>query len=363
MSKQKLFYVLILSLLLISTEVFGLDMSVADSLLSHNNIDYVRAGQAAFREGDYEEAIEQFFNYWQTQRDDYNALLQIAIAYSQLNNPELAGRFLQEAQKRTIIQFSREITERHFETVYENEIFQNYLHEVYETIDEQEKQRGFISYIETPTKMRYRTILPENFDPEKEYPVMIYMHGYGGNPHNIFYVSDLLIENDFIFVLPYAPYPFEISSREFTSLSWGIFDYDEGEFNDSHSGMLTRNYILKLNYELRQNYNVKSLFLSGFSQGGFNTLGIGLTNQEMFEGLICFGGALFLDDEDFIDNGNIPVLIVHGESDMAVRYESGVEAFERLKNRGYDVELYSFDGAHVMNHEIVTKAIEWMKSR
>ena len=74
-------------------------------------------------------------------------------------------------------------------------------------------------------------------------------------------------------------------------------------------------------------------------------------------------GALFLDDEDFIENVNIPVLIVHGESDMAVRYESGVEAFERLKNRGYDVELYSFDGAHVMNREIVGKAIEWMKDR
>ncbi|MCL2063850.1 MAG: alpha/beta hydrolase-fold protein [Candidatus Cloacimonetes bacterium] len=357
----KVLLVIGIMLMVLSTTLASLNMELVDVLLNHDNHEYMRLGQAVYSEGRYEEALEYFFRFWQTQRDDENSLYFIALCYNHLNNPELAGKFLLEAKKRTITQFSKENTERNFSNVWDNATFRIYLNEVFDLIDQKNKERGYISYIETNIKVRYRTILPEGFDPEKEYPVMIYLHGFGGSPYNIFGLSEMFRSEEMIFVVPFAPYPWELSSQEFTSLSWNIFDYDEGEYNENHSSWLTMNYILKLNQTIREKYSVSQVFLGGFSQGGINSFSIGLTNQEAFDGLICFGGALMLPEGSIDRNGRIRVLIIHGENDTVIPFDSGIEAYQRLQFKGYDVEMYPYDGAHVMTRAIVQKAIDWMK--
>ncbi|MCL2063003.1 MAG: alpha/beta hydrolase-fold protein [Candidatus Cloacimonetes bacterium] len=363
MSRKKLFLMLILGLFLISTNVISIEIETAERLLNEDNQDILQRGYAAYSEENFAKALEYFFDYWQTQRDDYNALYFMALCYNQLNNPELAGRFFLEAKKRTRTQFSKENSERNFSNVWEEEAFQVYRDEVFEIIDSRERERGFMSYHEITSKIRYRTILPDDFDPEKEYPVMIFLHGHGGSPLNSSTLSEAFRENDIIFIMPQAPYPWEITIRRTTNFSWMIVDFDEGDYNDSHSIVLTQNYITSLNHSLREQYNVSSFYLSGFSQGGYQTLSIGLQNQDIFDALICFGGGLALPEFLIPENGEIPVLIVHGESDMVVTFETGVDAYERLKAMGYNIELFPFDGAHEMSHEIIEKAIEWMMFR
>ena len=365
---------LTLALLLISTTLFPLNMEIetttsdkpilsaeyVDELLNENTQELVQQAAQAYSEERYEEAAEFFLRFWQTQRDSYNALLNIAICYNAMNNADLAGRFFLEAQKRARLVFSKETSESTFSNVWDMEDFQQYKDQVFEIIDKRENERGFMSYLNVPTKIRYRTILPDDFNPEKDYNVLIYLHGHGGNPFNITPFSNLFQENNMIFVVPQAPYPWELSHFVNTSYSWMIVDYDEGDYNDEHSILLTQNYIRTLNKTIREKYSVAQIFLAGFSQGGYQTLSIGLQNQDIFNGLVCFGGGLALPEEYIPENGTIPVLVVHGESDMVVSFETGVDAYERLKAFGYNVEMFPFDGAHVMTSEIIEKAIEWM---
>jgi predicted esterase len=344
---------------LISTHSSHIDY---DELLSFDNSVYLRQGHAAWGDGNYEKAIEYFLKFWQTQRDNPDALFSIAAAYARLNNPEMAGRFLLEASKRTLSMDPNRIN-RIFEEVLDREEFLHYRDEMDKTIRERERNRGYISYIESPTKLRYRTVLPDDFDPEKEYTVLIFMHGFGGSPFNFHRYADILIERNIIFVQPQAPYPFEmsISGRLDAGFSWVIFDYNEGEFNAEHSAFLTNNHIVNLSKSLREKYNISSMFLSGFSQGGMQTLGIGLSNQDAFDGLICFGGGLLLPIGSIKENGDIPVLIVHGNADLVVTLEMGTTAYERLKNKGYNVTINLFDGAHVIPREEFIKALDWLE--
>ena len=375
MKTTKQFISLILTIILISTTLFStnvepteenlshrpfLSAEYIDDLLNENTQEIAQRGVDAYNEERYQDAVHYFLQYWQTQRDSYNALLYIAQCYDALANPELAGRFYLEAQKRARLIFSKETSERTFANVWDDDAFQPYKNQVFDIIDSRENERGFMSYLNVLSKIRYRTILPDNFDSEKEYNVMIYLHGHGGNPFNITPFSTQFQENNMILVVPQAPYPWELSNFVNTSYSWMIVDFDEGDYNEDHSILLTQNYIVSLNNAIREKYNVSSMFLGGFSQGGYQTLSIGLQNQDIFNGLVCFGGGLALPEEFIPENGTIPVLIVHGESDTVVSYETGVDAYERLKHFGYDVELYPFDGAHVMTNEIINKAIEWM---
>ena len=333
------------------------------SLLDKDYASVRAQGNVAMGQGDYDQALEHFLQVWQSNRDDFNLTYAIAICYSEIGEAELAGRFLLETLKYFVHELSMEQIAEALYNVYEDEAFAEYREKAKEHNEALSKTRGEISYITTTTKNVYRTVLPDDFDKENEYSILIFMHGHGGSPFNFAPYSPLLQERDIIFVQPQGPYPWDITLGRNTSFSWGIMDYSAETDPDDISWNHTMNFILALSHELKAQYNVKSLYLSGFSQGGGQTMGIGLRNQDMFDGLICFGGALwsFEHEEELPSNQGIPVLVVHGENDTVVSYEQGIEIFERLESLGYEVDLQTFEGGHNIPREEFIKALEWIK--
>ena len=334
------------------------------SLLEGDFRESMLKGNTLFRSGAYEEALPELLDYWQSNRDDFNVTFAIAQCYSQIGKAELAGKFLVETIKHYAFELSTEQLETAFSNVYEDDVFAGYLAQVKEHNESLQNNRGTVGYITAPTKLRYRTVLPQNYDPLNEYIVLIFMHGHGGSMLNFASYSPILQENNIIFIQPQGPYPWEMALGRSASFSWGVMDIDESEDYESgnFSWALTTDFIMQLNKELREKYNVKSLYLSGFSQGGGQSLSIGLRNQDAFDGLVCFGGALwaFDDDELLPPNEGVSVLIVHGETDMVVSFDSGVDAYNRLKEQDYDVHLQTFDGAHTIPREVFIKSIEWI---
>jgi predicted esterase len=320
-------------------------------------------GNLALSEHRYDDALENFLNFWQMRRTDVNGMVHVAVTYSYLNEPELAGMFLLEAARYGYTDMQGLTRSYHFDTIRDNLVFIDYLDQVNEFIESDERSKGFLSYIEVPSMIRFRTVLPNDFDPEKSYTIKIMLHGRGGNHNNFKYFTPQLYDTDIIYVAPQAPFPFEnIVARE-PSFTWSILDHEESSPN---SFTITQNYILALTRQLRETYKVSNIFLSGFSQGGFTTLGVGIRNPDVFDGLICYGGGTWpgmLTPEEVEAGSSIPVLIVHGEQDTVVGYEMATNAYELFFSAGYDVTMHSFEGAHNIPVSEFNKAIDWLRTK
>ena len=299
----------------------------------------------------------------------------IAMCYDKLNEPELAGRFLFEYLKLDCLtddelQFNFEKNRHLFPTVADDEIFQGYIRQIDEYFSNEKRRRGEISYITAPMKIRYRTVLPDNFDENKSYNIAIFMHGSAGNLIGYLRLADTLRNSDIIYVAPQGPFPHEISQYHYegkATFAWRIFDNDFEQENkgDEISG-LVKNYIMTLVNELKSKYNTKGIYMTGHSQGGFTALDIGIENNTVIDGVISFGGGLsrgYRNPEALAGKNTFPVLIVHGTNDEVVKYVRATEAFEHLNNAGFDVTLHDHEKGHGLPTEEFEKAIQWLKNK
>ncbi|MDD4155107.1 MAG: dienelactone hydrolase family protein [Candidatus Cloacimonetes bacterium] len=351
-------------ILILFCNIFALSDTEADSLLSYNYTGQIQRASDLYNKGQFEESLDLYLKTWQNNYDDSNTLYNIACLYGLLNKGEMAGKFLQEAVSKGFADYEHTKNDKDFDLVRNDPAFLKYWTKLEDYFKNQKNIHGEISYLKTEVKIRYRTVLPDNFDPNKSYKLLIGLHGFGGNHYRFIEMGKLLKNEDIIFVTPQAPYPMEFTMGMTTSFSWNIFDFEETPSRD-YSGDLSAQYILKLTKELKKKYKLKGVYLSGFSQGGFMTLAIGLINYKDFDGLISIGGGIFderINDKVIKKAKSIPVLIIHGKNDKTVEFSHATEANNQLKKAGYDVTLQAFEGAHTVPAEEFLKAIEWIKA-
>ena len=316
----------------------------------------------AYAESDFRKAAECYTELWKANRRNPVITWNTACMYGNVGEAELAGRFLAEAVKFEVGSVEMLENTKNFDSVKGDPVFDDYYAKAIETLTNKEKVRGFMSYIESPAKMQYRTMLPDDFDPAKDYPVLIFMHGYGGHPFNFAHYSEYLNSRDMIFIVPFAPYTFETAPYHIPNHSWSLPFGDEDEEDERASWVLSGEFIIKLAAEIKTTYKVKSLYLSGFSQGANMTLNTIVDQEHTFDGAISFGGWLNFDPEYELKQAvnPVPILIVHGESDKVISLEMGEKAYQQFTEAGYPVDIQTFEGAHSIPPQEFEKALDWI---
>lgn len=223
----------------------------------------------------------------------------------------------------------------------------------------------------------YRVYVPENREPNRKLPVMLYLHGSGGrgndNQSQLSGLSEIIDEHterfSFIVVAPQcrdgAFWAGEMNEQAFKALDETI-----GEFGG----------------------DVSRLYLSGFSMGGNGTWQIGLVHPGKFAALVPIAGLVApvgelsteqkaalaprllaaATSEDpyrsFAEGiGQTPVWIFHGSNDEAVPVTESRKITEALKNVGNaSVNYTEYENA---GHLIVGKALgepklfEWLSKQ
>ena len=106
-------------------------------LETDNSYDLLVQANNLASEGKIEEAIELQFEVWKMNRSSTAHLLVIAFMYSDLNNPEMSGKFLLEFAKRDISggHFQQEGLESNFANVWNDVIFIPYRDEAIEIVN------------------------------------------------------------------------------------------------------------------------------------------------------------------------------------------------------------------------------------
>ena len=197
--------------------------------------------------------------------------------------------------------------------------------------------------------LQYLLDLPENYSSEKNWPLVIFLHGYGERGDNLELVRKHGLPKlagegqQFSFILASPQCPAEFHWRS--------------------------SFIISLVEELLANYSIdpNRVYLTGLSMGGYGTWQAALEYPEKFAAIvpICGGGSHI--DLPFMDRlRNLPILAFHDSGDDVVPYQESVRMVEKVNASGGNAKLKTF---HEKSHDSWTAAYanpelyEWMLSK
>jgi predicted esterase len=302
--------------------------------------DLVRDGMAAYSDKDYEKAIENFKKAHDLQEDEKSSAVvyNIACCYALLGDNENAMNWLEKAYELGVYKFS---DDEDLVSLKEDKKYQKLEKKASKRIKELEAKewKGIVTF-------------PEGFDKDKEYPVVVALHGFGTSPVGFSRVLTPSITSlGYILYCPYGP---EI--RGSTAFGWGEIEQSEKRILDAIERLKKNNLI-----------DTKRIILFGYSQGGGRAFYMGLKHPKIFQGIISAAGAYYKENNEFLGNAKengVNVYAMIGEKDNLL--ESNQKAEEEMKKARIPFKLVVYPGiGHAFppnSEEELKRALEWVEN-
>jgi len=199
------------------------------------------------------------------------------------------------------------------------------------------QRRGFV-------RMAYRSDLddtfqpyvvwiPEDFDPAKQYPLLVHLHGSASTEYNIMGMRQS-IPDGFIALGPKGRGP----------SNWYSWDNAQTDIAEAIRSVQSNLPIDKRN-----------IFLMGFSMGGYGVYRTFYENPETYRAIAIFSGiprvrwggpedAQLIDfnDENHLERfSGVPIFIFHGKRDLNVPFEETRQFVDTLRRTGALVEFHT----------------------
>jgi predicted peptidase len=196
-------------------------------------------------------------------------------------------------------------------------------------------------------------IKPSDFDPNKKYPLVYFLHGRGesgtDNEKQLVHGSKLFLnevnQNQFpaIVVFPQCPKNDYWAKAEVDRSETGNtfkFDYS-GEPNPALKKVIS----LLDSLQSHKNVNADKIYLGGLSMGGMGTFELLHRRPETFAAAIAICGA---GDPKSVSNyaKNVDLWVFHGAKDDVVAPEYSKEMVEALKNDKANVKFTLYPNAN-----------------
>ena len=203
------------------------------------------------------------------------------------------------------------------------------------------------------TLQPYCVRIPEDFDPAKKYPLMVFLHGSASDETNIA-GFDYISEGSFIELAPRARGTSNVYSADNAQ-------EDVAEAIDA----------VVAGYPI----DTDRIFLSGFSMGGYGVYRTFYETPEKFRALVVLSGhpnlanrwlggehPNFLEEKNLDSFKDIPIFIFHGMQDRNCPFEITEQLIEKLRNAGAQVEFRTEEdkGHERMGAETIEKYHEWL---
>ena len=196
-------------------------------------------------------------------------------------------------------------------------------------------------FVSDKDSLPYRLLLPKNFDNDKKYPLIIFLHGVGerGNDNELQLVhgKDLFINMNKNNTFP--------SIVVFPQCSKNSYWANVSRINNSFSflGDPTENKSLKLVEgminELQSNFKINSnqIYVGGLSMGGMGTFELVYRNPDMFAAAfaICGGANPKIGEKISKTNWRI----YHGDKDFVVPVKLSIDMYNSIKSFNKNVYL------------------------
>ncbi|UKJ08959.1 prolyl oligopeptidase family serine peptidase [Solitalea lacus] len=199
--------------------------------------------------------------------------------------------------------------------------------------------------------LKYRILLPENFDAAKKYPLILFLHGAGergsDNEKQLVHGSKLFLSDSIrkqfpaIVIFPQCP------ENQFWSNVKIKITPDHREFTFQANGEPTTPLALvqkfMKNFIAQGNVDNKRIYIMGLSMGGMGTFELLWRNPKLFAAAIPIcGGAHPATVKQYAKH--TAVWIFHGADDPVVPVDFSRQMFEALKQAKAEAKYTEYPG-------------------
>lgn len=173
--------------------------------------------------------------------------------------------------------------------------------------------------------VNFLLFLPSDRDPEVEWPIIVYLHGYGGTGSNLEKLTKeplpALLEST-------KEFPFIVVSPQLPDGIWTSFL----EPVDQLLTHLTEIFPT----------DTERIYLTGFSRGSYGAWQYALRYQGLFAAVAPVAGGPSLSNrtpENICDLKDLPIWVFHSDADSVVPVDIDVAAVSALESCGGDVRF------------------------
>ncbi|ABQ06260.1 alpha/beta hydrolase [Flavobacterium johnsoniae] len=193
-------------------------------------------------------------------------------------------------------------------------------------------------------------------------PLLILLHGVGGNEQNLFSFAPELPDN---FVVVSARGPLTFGPNSF---AWFQVDFSTGKPQiNAEQAENARKMIIDFIDDLKTeiSFDSNQVYLMGFSQGGIMSYSVSLTAPEKIKGIAVMSGRLLPEIKPFIADDKrlekLKIFISHGKQDAVLNYQYALDASEFLKTKNLNPEFHSYEEGHTVNKQMFDDVNLWLK--
>jgi phospholipase/carboxylesterase len=185
--------------------------------------------------------------------------------------------------------------------------------------------------------------LPAGYRVDRPTPLLVMLHGAGGNPRRVLsFVTSLA---DSVGVMLLAP--------QSAGITWDVIRGRYGPdvaFIDRTLAHVLAHYAV----------DTTRLAIGGFSDGATYALSLGITNGDLFTHVVAFSPGFMVPAAQ---RGAPSLFVSHGTKDRILSIDScSRRIVRRVRDAGYDVTYREFDGGHTVPPQIAREAFEWLKA-
>ena len=228
--------------------------------------------------------------------------------------------------------------------------------------------KAFVYTDKNGAKMPYRLFLPDNYNPKKEYPIVLVFHGAGsrGNdnlkqlrPWVAGWMDDeVQKENPCIILMPQCP-----KKQQWVNVPWKEGSYRFKDIPESDPMQLSKEIFDKVVQEYAVDKN--RVYVMGMSMGGYGTWNFVMRYPDLIAAAVPICGA---GDPSMAKKiKRIPIWAFHGDKDPTVPLSGStdmIESLTRFKKNKARLTIYKDVGHN--SYELAWKnpaLIDWLFSQ
>lgn len=210
------------------------------------------------------------------------------------------------------------------------------------------------------SQLKYLTVHPDDYDPNKKYPLIVMLHGFGANMQDLAGIAPVINSTGYVYAFPNGPEAMELGPG-YIGYSW---THPERR-RDPEEDAKTRTMLNGFFTEVMEQHDVKpgNAVLGGFSQGGRMAYACGLGKPELFAGVMALSAAVF-DTEPLREQLPVertqPVFIAHGDADMTVSVDQARMMKEFLIAEGYQPVYNEYPMGHEISRALLSDMSAWL---
>jgi poly(3-hydroxybutyrate) depolymerase len=199
-------------------------------------------------------------------------------------------------------------------------------------------------------KMEYGLFVPSKYSKDKKTPLMIALHGLGGNPKQMMASQGLTANAEKYGYIVAAPMGYNSSGWYGAPAPGGGkgkgVGGKKGGNTPANLGELSEMDVMNVLAECKKTFNVdeKRIYLIGHSMGGAGTWHIGTKYSEIWAGLAPIAPAAFGAPTNLEKLNNLAVFVVQGDADTLVPPAGARKWVSKLKELSITHEYLEIKG-------------------